>query len=428
MYICKKCWYSSATKLWKCPSCWEFGSFAESQTSTKSKYNKHKTLQWKNLTAWKNNIQFFVIKNKELLRSFQRWIKTWWVYLLWWEPWIGKSTILLQIVTDLLQNNQNIKIWYFSGEENTDQIIDRLKRISPETKLAENFKIFHATCLEDILTTAENSSFNFIVIDSIQTIYSKGLEQVAWTPNQVKYCSEKLSEFSKQNLITSFIIWHVTKWWEIAGPKYLEHIVDAVYYLEWDRFSDYRFLRTKKNRFWTTDNVGIYQMSFNGLQPVYDIWNIFEDFTSSMPWSVLTVGIDNGRPIIVNLEVLLNKTKNKFPKRVALWVDNNRLYLIVAILERYLNLNLEFLDVFVNLPGEFKFYDSWLDLAVAIGIYSQYKNLQVPKNKVFVGEIWLGWQILPSKFHKKRQQEVQNKFEFLDWTKIKRIVDIHKYI
>ncbi len=443
MYKCKNCWYTSAVKLWKCPECWSFWSFEEDQTiiSNKTKSKKKQITKWQTLTFEKEKIktEYFPIQEAEFQRIFSKWIKKWWIYLLAWEPGIWKSTIILQIINQL---PKNLKIWYFSGEENVEQILERAMRISDENKqkipydsnfwpqhTSSDFKIYHSTILEDILTTIEVENFDFVVFDSIQTIYSNQIDSPAGSVSQVKFVSEKISEFSKKNNITSFIIGHITKWWEIAWPKYLEHIVDVVLYLEWDRFGQYRFLRAKKNRFWPSDEVWIFEMTLFGLQPVYDIkQRILQSAKTSIPGNVLTVWIDNARPVLVNLEVLLNKTNYKYPKRTAIWVDSSRLDLVIAILERYLKFKLWYFDIFVNIPWEWKFYDAGLDLAIAAAILWQYKNKLIDKNKVFIGEIWLGWQILPSKLHTKRIKEIPEWFEIIDHNKIKNIVELENIV
>jgi len=165
-------------------------------------------------------------------------------------------------------------------------------------------------------------------------------------------------------------------------------------------------------------------MSLFWLKPVYNIKERIINWAKlSVPWSVFTVWIDNWRPVLVTLEVLLNKTKYKYPQRVSIWIDPNRLSLVIAILERYLNLKLWYFDIYVNIPWEWKFYDSGLDLAIAAWIISQYNNKIIDKNKVFIGEIWLGWQILPSKLHEKRVKEVEDIFDVIDYKKIKNIVE-----
>ncbi len=430
MYKCIECWYNSITKLGKCPNCWAFASMQKDDTKTKVKKSAQKTT----LTSWTalqtttaQSSKFFDITNAELKRVYQNWIKQWGVYLLWGQPWIWKSTIILQIIQDLLENN-NINIWYFSWEESQDQIYSRLKRINKDSD-SQNLDIYTASSLEDIVQTISENDYDFFVIDSIQTVYSSNIDWIAWSPSQVKFCSEKIWEFAKQKWKTCFIIWHVTKWWEIAGPKYLEHIVDMVSYLEWDRFGQYRFLRSMKNRFGSTDDVSIFEMWLFWLTPVYDIKErIINTANTTIPWSVFTMWIDNGRPVIVNLEVLLNKTNYKYPQRMAVWIDNNRLNLVIAILERYLKLNLWYFDIYVNLPWEFKFYDSGLDLALAAAILSQYQNRLVDKNSIFVWEIGLWGQVLPSKLHDKRKKETPEGFDFIDYKWFKNILELKNLI
>jgi DNA repair protein RadA/Sms len=398
---------------------------------------------------------FRKLSNTELQRVLQQGVKQGGIYLLWWEPGIGKSTIILQILQDLLSHN-DMQIQYFTGEEQPNQIMSRWERlfssarhpdpvILSETKdlsnskdssaepqngwaqdssvdsLSQNDKnpedsltIYHSTHIEDILTTAESTQPDLMIIDSIQTIYSEHTDSSAWSPNQVKYCSEKLSEYGKQNNCTVIIIGHVTKGGEIAGPKYLEHIVDVVLYLEWDRFGQLRFLRSQKNRFGHTDDSGIFEMTLFGLQPVYDIKDRILQAASSMPWSVLSIGLDNGRPVITNVEVLLNRTQFKFPQRNCIGVDHKRVDLVIAILERYLKINLGLFDIFVNVPGEFDFRDSGLDLAIAAGIYSQYTNAQAPKDTIFLGELALSGKVVKSRLHDKRAKEVPDWFILQD--------------
>ena len=408
MYICSNCGYKTITKLWKCPECGQFGTFTKEESTSISQ-----TWQILTSTIWEN--KFFDLDNKEFKRVFTNWIKSNGVYLLGGHPGVGKSTLVLQLINSL---KDNLNIWYFSWEEESSAIISRFKRLFNKQP---DFKIYHSTNLEDILQTAKYEKLNCIIIDSIQTIYSNSISSPAWSVNQVKYCSEKISEFSKKNNIASIIIWHITKSWEIAWPKYLEHIVDVVAYLEWDKFWEYRFLRTQKNRFGPTNDVAIFQMTQKGLQPVYNLKENLLAQKEQIPGTIFTVWIDNGRPVLTMLEVLLNKTNYKFPKRTTIWVDPNRVELIIAILERYLNLNLSFYDLFINIPGEFKFMDSGLDLAIAAGILSAYKN--IPTNKVFLWEISLSGKITKSKFHDKRKKEADT-LPVVDFETIKYIKDL----
>jgi len=430
MYTCSSCQYSSSTKLWKCPSCGEFWTFKKNKQLAEKqvkKISKHNISQWKILEKkdYRTNEQiYFSLENKEFQRVFGKWIKSGWMYLLGWAPGIGKSTLIVQILQEVLTHN-SVSIGYFTGEEQESQVRQRWERLagSWQNTSTANISLFHTTHLEDIISTTEQSGFWFIVIDSIQTIYSAQSDSAAGSANQVKYCSEKLSEYCKRNEITVFVIWHVTKWWEIAWPKYLEHIVDVVMYLEGDRFGQLRFLRSQKNRFGHTDDSGIFEMTLFWLQPVYDLKErILSSANTSIPGSVLTIGLDNGRPVLTNVEVLLNKTKFKFPTRNCIWVSSKRVDLVMAILERYLKIDLSIFDIFVNVPGEFAFMDSGMDLAIAAWILAQYRNQCRAKNTIFLAELWLWGQFVKSKLHEKRLREVPDGFDIIDPVNYKNIV------
>ncbi len=435
MYLCHDCEYANPMKLWKCPNCWAFGTFIKDPTKQSKKSSKS-VRSWsqagQSLTpaasSWARSKRYDV-KHKELERILSKWVKAWGLYLLWGEPGIGKSTIMLQIIEQLISNNK-ISIGYFSWEEDISQITERKVRLEDKTNKDKTniaiswFDIFHTTHLEDILSTAQAQSYDMIIIDSIQTVYTPNHESVSGSIAQIKRCSEKISERCKNNGVTCFLIWHVTKGGEIAWPKYLEHIVDVVMYLEGDRYGELRFLRTKKNRFGSSDEVGIFEMTLFWLQPVYDLKDrIISQASVSVPWSVLTSGIDNGRPVLVHLEVLLNKSNGKFPQRVSQWIETKRLYIIIAVLERYLKLNLDVFDIYVNIPGEFTFRDTGLDVALAAAIRSQTKNKVIDKQLIFIWEIWLGGQILPSKLHKKRTKEL-TEFDMIDYERIKHISEL----
>lgn len=402
MYICTDCEYSSATKLGKCPNCGSFGTLVLDNTIAPAK--KSKKLAWGSKLRQTTFIpsHFWQLDNKELQRVFPSGIKSGSTYLMAGKPGIGKSTLVLQILS-LVSKNNDVKLAYFSAEESSTQIQERFMRLFPNQELVCD--IFHSNDIEDIVATAAN--YDLIIIDSIQTISSNTVDGIAGSPSQVKQCSEQLIETCKKNNIAAIIIGHVTKGGEIAWPKYLEHLVDVVLYLEWDRQGNLRFLRCRKNRYGHTDEVAIFEMQSNGLQSPPDLHKTMQDSLTDMPGSVLAVGIDNGRPVLVNLEVLINKTNYKFPQRTAIGIDSNRLSLITAILERYLKLKLGLFDIYVNIPGEFSFRDSGLDLAIAAALYSQYKNTPINKHNVFIWEIGLWGQILQPSYYHKRIKEAE---------------------
>ena len=426
MFICNNCWYGSPIKIGKCPDCGQFGTFSENKqigwTGSKAKGKEKHQLQSgtildqpqdHTITNTRRSIQ-----HKEIERVLQNGVKQGGIYLLGGEPWIGKSTIILQIIHQILQHNGNLTLAYFSGEENSSQIRERRQRVfsNNHPELIERIRIYHATHLEDIVTTCEEHQYDMIIVDSMQTIYSEHQDSAAWSPNQVKYCAEKLSEFCKGSATTARLIGHVTKGGEIAWPKYLEHIVDVVLYLEGDRFGQLRFLRSQKNRFGHTDESAIFEMTLFGLQPVYDLKErILSQAHTSQPGTVLTIGLDNGRPVIAHVEVLLNKTQHKYPQRNCVGVDTKRVDLLIAVLEKYLRCKLHLFDIYVNIPGEFKFFDSGLDLAIAAAIISQYNNTISTKDAIYIGEIGLAGQITKTKFHDKRTKECPEGFTMVDY-------------
>lgn len=412
MYICHACEHASSMKLGKCPSCGQFWTFIKDTFSDKKWTGWWSSLQKKQNTSsvrWPMTIP-------EFQRLFGVWVQQWWLYLLWWEPGIGKSTLILQIINDL-QSSSPLSVWYFSWEEMESQIQARKDRL----QLEHTIDIYHTNSVEDIIATVKEKEYACIIIDSIQMIHSSQSDSLAWSPSQVKACSEYLSEQCKAMNVCCRILWHVTKWWEIAWPKYLEHLVDVVLYLEWDRSWSYRFLRCRKNRFGHTDEVWVFEMTALWLTPVYDMQQkMLSLMSTDTPWSVISLWLDNGRPLFITVEVLLNKSHYKFPQRSAHGIDTSRLNLLIAILEKHLWLKIWYYDVYVNIPWWLVFRDSWLDLAVAAAIYSQQKNLTISNEIVFIGEIWLGWQILPSKFHQKRIKEAGN-LTVIDHTSLKHI-------
>lgn len=426
MYVCHDCEHANPVKLGKCPNCKSFGTFIKDPTKVKTKSKSvRKDMIWARLQQWDQKASvWYDLQHPEMERVLSWGIKKWGLYLLGWEPGIGKSTLMLQVLQQLTRNN-SIKIAYFSWEEDSSQITDRYQRLTSGDVLS--IDIYQAHHLEDIIATTESNKYDMIIIDSIQTVYTPHHESVAGSIAQIKRCSEKISERCKTNTISCFLVGHVTKGGEIAWPKYLEHIVDVVLYLEWDRYGQYRFLRTKKNRFGPSDEVGIFDMTQQGLQPVYDYAQRILQHVHSWPWSVLSYGIDNGRPVLIQIEVLLHKTWGKFPQNICQWIDTKRVQVIRAILEKHLKLRLGNYDIYLNIPGEQTFRDTGLDLAIATAIYSQLKWLDISKELIFVWELWLSGKVLKSKLHKKRVQEAQD-FQIIDNTRLDHISELVKIL
>jgi DNA repair protein RadA/Sms len=296
----------------------------------------------------------------------------------------------------------------------------RIQRVS--SSIQEQVSITHSNQLEEILE--QGALFDILLIDSIQTIQSQSLEGQSGSPAQVRYCADQFVQLAKATNTTVIIIGHVTKGGEIAGPKYLEHIVDMVCYLEGDRLGEYRFLRTKKNRFGSTDETAIFHMEAHGLAPAHHL-PLHEDHHNGMVYSI---GIDNGRPILIQIEMLVSKTKGKYPQRVGIGISTNRLDLIIAIVEKYCGINLSFSDVYINIPGEIEFLDSGIDLAIALGLFLQYKNLPSPTQLVIIGELGLGGQLIAPRQANKRIQEIPKQRNTIDRRDTKHISNAIKKI
>ena len=401
--------------------CGEFGTFKKVQGISWSKSRNKRSTQWTQLTIRDRHDMTRPVDTPEIIRIFPQWIKQSAAYLLAWEPGVWKSTFVLQLIADLLKKTPTLRIAYVTWEETTTQVSERVERVIG-AEYSKQFSLFQSWSTEDIVATIEDGSYDCIIIDSIQTVSSARSDSAPWSPSQVRISCDALNHASKNAWTTLFVIGHITKGWEVAWPKYLEHIVDAVLYIEWDRNGEFRFIRYKKNRFGSADDMGVFEMTPTWLQPVYNLKErILADSTlHTWPWSVLGIWIDSWRPVLVHVESLLSKAKWKFPQRTTVWIGWNRITIIIAILEQYLNLKLWYHDIFVNIPWEFTFRDSGLDLALAASLWSQSTQTTIWHDIVFVWELWLWWQILPAKSNGKRQNELWW-FTIIDHARIQHI-------
>ncbi len=410
MFICSSCQYGSKVKVGKCPSCGAFGTFQESKDSNMK--------WWKKIILQKNSIiknhthQYYPLNNTEVRGVIGESMVADGFYLLAGEPGIGKSTFALQIVHDLLRSTPNLKWGYFSGEETAQQIMMRYTRLYPDHSQADDF--FYTTSFEAIKETVQTYGYQFIIIDSIQTIMSQGYEGNSGSASQVRTCAELLNDLAKEYHVTILIIGHVTKGGEIAWPKYLEHIVDVVLYVEGDSTGELRFLRNYKNRFGNADGTGIFEMTAKWLQPIYDPEKLLA-WQVAAPGIARTIGLDNGRPVIVWIEALLTKSYGKFPDRHYVGVNSKRVDMIIAILEKYLWCKLATFNIFINIPGEFYLHDSWLDLAIAMAIYSAYTNTTLSPKTIRIGELWLTGRISATRSHEKRSSESPKSRSIVDY-------------
>jgi len=316
------------------------------------------------------------------------------------EPGIGKSTLSLQIANLLSPT------LYFSGEESVGQIKLRADRLKISS---DKLKISNETNVESIITTIIEHLPSLVFIDSIQTTYSSELENEIGSINQIKACAVKLLECAKQKNIPIIIIGHITKDGAVAGPKTLEHLVDTVLYLEGDEYHNYRILRTIKNRFGSTDEVGIFSMEENGLTEIKNPSSTFLTANKENgPGNIITCLLKGTRPILIEVQALVNKTVFGYPVRKSSGFDINRLHVILAVLQKHAGLDLGQYDVYLNIVGGLKTKEPAVDLAVALAITSAYKDKPLPKDIAVFGEIGLSGEIRPVLKTDNRIKECEN--------------------
>jgi DNA repair protein RadA/Sms len=318
------------------------------------------------------------------------------------DPGIGKSTLLLHIIS-------RIGGLYVSGEESAEQIKLRAKRMGVS---GENIIILAENRLEGILTGLDvlktSTVTPLVVIDSIQTLSSEELTGVSGSVGQIRYCAEQLVSWAKSVGIPILIIGHVTKEGEIAGPKILEHMVDTVLYLEGERYQDARILRTLKNRFGAVEEVGIFEMKESGLLEITNPSEIFlKDRVKNVPGSVVTIIMEGSRPLLIEIQALVVSSQLAIPRRVGNGIDYNRLQLLTAVLQKRLGVPLATFDIFVNVSGGLKIAEPAADLAVCLAILSSFKNKAIDAKTAAFGEVGLLGEIRGVGYEERRIKEAK---------------------
>jgi DNA repair protein RadA/Sms len=305
------------------------------------------------------------------------------------DPGIGKSTLILQAAS--LLGDAAHPVVYVSAEESAQQIKLRADRLKVRT---DNILVLSETNLDTILASMEDISPTAVVIDSIQTVMLEEISSAAGSVSQVRECTSRLMQWAKPRNIAVFVIGHVTKEGTIAGPRVLEHMVDAVVYLEGERFHQFRILRAVKNRFGSTDEVGVFEMADVGLREVQNPSEVFlEERSEIAPGSTVAVTMEGTRPILVEVQALATPSSFGLPRRNANGLDNSRLQLLVAVLQKRVGLGLGTQDVYANVVGGLKVMEPAIDLAVAVGIASSLKDRPVDRKAVVIGEVGLSGEL-----------------------------------
>jgi len=300
------------------------------------------------------------------------------------SPGVGKSTLLLKVGSNIASCGKNVL--YVTGEESTSQIKLRANRLKSNH---DSLYLLSEIRLEQILVELEHQTYDFLIIDSIQTIYSENITSAPGSVTQVRQITFELMRIAKEKDLAIFIIGHITKEGSIAGPRVLEHMVDTVLYFEGDSSQELRILRGFKNRFGATSEIGVFEMKAEGLVSATDIASRFFNRNSQQSGSALTVVMEGSRPIILEVQALVSESHTPNSKRQATGFDNNRLNMLLALLERKLEIPLSGYDVFINITGGIKITETAADLAVLAAIISSFRDRAISKETVFIGEVSL---------------------------------------
>lgn len=402
IYICENCGHTAPKWLGKCPDCNEWNTFHEDVVAKDSK-REHKGVSQKAQPLHQVNEQ----ENRtptnigEVDRVLGGGIIEGSLILMSGEPGIGKSTLTLKLCEQMAQQKKDVL--YVSGEESVQQISLRAKRMGIRQ---ENLGILGENNVENILATLEEHRPEFVVIDSIQVMNSAQIPSLAGSMNQVRACAETFMNFAKRNNVPVLIIGHVTKEGNLAGPKVLEHLVDTVLLIEGDRYQSLRVLRSLKNRYGSTNEIGLFEMNETGLNEVADASKLFLDGRKKDAFgSAITAVVEGTRPLLLEVQALTSSTPFGYPKRAASGYDVNRLQLLIAVIQKHLRIDMSSHDVYVNVVGGFKVNDRSTDLAVIMAIISSLYKTPLPEESLFIGEIGLSGELRNVPHLQKRVQE-----------------------
>ena len=408
VFFCKECGYESAKWLGKCPACNTWNSFVEEKIKTAT--SRGVTTKYKvGESAVKKLSEIENIENKRLDTGYEELNRVLGgglvdgsLILLGGEPGIGKSTLVLQICNNLTKHGS---LLYVSGEESDSQIKMRADRLKVNS---DNILFLGETNITEIENQIEKLNPKFCIIDSIQTMYDEEISSVPGSVSQVREVTARLMNIAKSKNISTIVIGHVTKDGNIAGPRLLEHMVDVVLYIEGERFLSHRIVRGVKNRFGSTNEIGIFEMKEEGLVEVNNMSEIFlnRDETA-LPGTATTAVLEGNSTLAVEIQALTTHSYYNLPRRVANGVDFNRLNMIIAVIEKMCNINLGSQDIYVNVIGGLKVSETAADIAIAFAIISSYKGIPISKDSVFLGEISLNGQIRNVVNLEKRLKELE---------------------
>ena len=411
VFFCQNCGYESAKWMGQCPACHEWNTFAEEpvQVSRPARGNaraagvRGSARPLKLTSVDSTQTSRGTTGLAELDRVLGGGIVTGSLVLVGGDPGIGKSTLLLQVCQNLTARGQ--KVLYISGEESAQQIRMRADRMGEFT---DQLMLLCETNLDDIREAIELEKPDAVVIDSIQTIYNEAVTSAPGSVSQVRESTSALMQIAKGSAITIFIVGHVTKEGVVAGPRVLEHMVDTVLYFEGDRNASYRILRAVKNRFGSTNEIGVFEMTGGGLREVPNPSEyMLEGRPENASGSVVACSMEGTRPVLIEIQALVCQSNLAFPRRTTDGADLNRVNLLLAVLEKRLGLRIGSCDAYVNIAGGMRLREPAVDLGIIMALISSYKDIVVSEKTIVFGEVGLSGEVRSVSMAKQRVMEAK---------------------
>ena len=391
--MCQECGYESPKWMGKCPGCGSWNKMVEEVEKVTTRRGAFAHSEETTVAAKPTAITAVEVTNeariytdsKEFNRVLGGGIVRGSLVLIGGDPGIGKSTLLLQVSSQLA--NKNHSVLYISGEESLRQTKLRAERLGV---MSDRLLVYAETNLEDISLTIESIKPDFVIIDSIQTVFHPEITSAPGSVSQVRECTSELMRIGKTKGIAIFIVGHVTKEGSIAGPRLLEHMVDTVLYFEGERHHTYRILRAVKNRFGSTNEMGIFEMKESGLEEVENPSEIFlEERSRGASGSTVVASMEGTRPVLVEIQALISPTSFGNPRRMATGIDHNRVPLLMAVLEKRVGLLLQNQDAYIKVAGGVKLDEPAIDLAIAVSIASSFRDKPTRPTDCIIGEVGL---------------------------------------
>ena len=406
LYFCQNCGHEESKWLGQCPACKEWNTFVEEKVSV-TKSSSAKASEYKSdilpLSQIKSDDHERISTNiGELDRVLGGGIVPGSLVLVGGDPGIGKSTLLLQVCRNLSESKE---VLYISGEESLSQIKLRANRMG---EFKDNLKIMCETNLEKIQYVIEKNKPEVVIIDSIQTMYSEEVSSAPGSVSQVRESTNIFMQIAKGLGISIFIVGHVTKEGTVAGPRVLEHMVDTVLYFEGDRHASYRILRGVKNRFGSTNEIGVFEMQHDGLKEVKNPSEfMLSGRPENAPGSVVACSMEGTRPILIEIQALVCRSTFPSPRRTAAGTDYNRVNLLMAVLEKRIGYQLSDYDAYVNIAGGIKMNEPAIDLGIVLAVASSYKNKTLDEKMLVFGEVGLSGEVRAVSMPEQRVNEAK---------------------